>query len=255
MHSTPTRKPPQCRTCGQPMKGHRSCSVAASSSRRASSVSSNVKQEEVHNPKASLFSYASPPPTPPPRSDSDTPPPFHTPVRRTYPIDIMSEPSFVIPETGYFHRRNPNFVHSPPKIDVPRPSRSVTPTVIVGPDGRSVAPSVRSASPALSESSLASDVSHTTMIGLNTVSPHRGQNQYFNNGGVALIGGMNWQEHKPIPPNGFVGGATVNILGHFILPVRAVLSILVSFLRSYAPIFSVTLMATIIGCYVSKTYL
>ncbi|KAF4619845.1 hypothetical protein D9613_004938 [Agrocybe pediades] len=255
MHST--RKPPQCRTCGQPMKGHKSCSAAASSSRRSSTASANVKREDDQSSNA--FSYASPPPTPPPRSDSDT----SSPVQRrprSYPLDIMPQPSFVIPETGYFHRRNPNYVHSPLEFNLPVLSRSATPTVIVGPDGRSIAPSVRSSSPTLSESSFTSDASNTTVTGVRGAgSLSQGSFSFSNNGGTSLIAGMNWQDYTDAPAKGHrAKGSILDSIVNVLQAVRdlitnIVLAVLAGF-RSYAPLFSVTLIATIIGGYVSKNY-
>lgn len=153
------RKPPRCRSCKHPMKGHNKLGPCLS-------ASPEVLEDEEPSSRTSAHSYMSPPPTPPPTSFPETCPqaqaqaseidksngpafPFMRAQRllRTYTPTIMSEPSFVIPATGYFHRRNPNYVHEAPDIDLPEPSGSQTPTVIIGSDGESVALSDRSRSP------------------------------------------------------------------------------------------------------------
>lgn len=103
-------------------------------------------------------SYLSPPPSPPPPS-STQPSASGTSsshaalgfVRRTYTPGILSEPSFEIPETGYFHRVNPNYRPSVQPSPLHAAPRSLTPTEIVGSDGQPVSSSFRSTSPAQSD--------------------------------------------------------------------------------------------------------
>ncbi|PPQ67603.1 hypothetical protein CVT25_012097 [Psilocybe cyanescens] len=166
------RKPPRCRSCKHPMKGHNKLGLCLSASpevlSREEEDAADAAEYASSRVSVSAHSYMSPPPTPPPASSyavassSDShatpasmsmgPPPLllaRNRVHRTYTPAIMAEPSFIIPETGYFHRRNPNFVHPHAELldangdgDAAAEdggSGSQTPTVIIGSDGESAA--------------------------------------------------------------------------------------------------------------------
>ncbi|KAF8969348.1 hypothetical protein BDZ97DRAFT_238065 [Flammula alnicola] len=162
------RRPPHCRTCLQPMRGHRAGQCTPSpASRRSEEVSKTsdwkstdgASSESGMSIDSAARSYASPPPSPSPTpfpskssisiTSSEASVRRHLiPPRPVYPQQIISQPSFELPETGPFYRRNPNYVApfvAPPLI--PRPSGSLVSTVLVGSDGKTISLNDRASAP------------------------------------------------------------------------------------------------------------
>jgi len=109
------RKRPHCLTCGLPMAGHK---------RQQCFPGSPVT-----------------PPSPPasPHRPRSTPGQHDT---SNLPTGIVPhEASFVIPQHGAWHRRNPRWVDPPPPR-MPSPTGSLVPTILVDDDGNTVASSV-----------------------------------------------------------------------------------------------------------------
>ncbi|KDR84089.1 hypothetical protein GALMADRAFT_262448 [Galerina marginata CBS 339.88] len=278
------RKAPQCRKCYQPMRGHKAdfCSVSPSPGPK-------MKEEEDAASQSSAL-YLSPPPSPPPPSDSPSlgssssnGTARHRPVplvsaHREYTPDIMSEASFIIPDTGYFHRRNPNFEHilGPQVMNAPLATGSLAPTEIIGSEGgRTVTPSVRSASPT------ASDWRQTSRSGRSDSGEiYRGLGGLFAVQATPLRGGHVDRMHGGagnsglhtavmMRPGTFGGarakawaptGPNMDAIAEFIdtARVEAMDSRVMHFiyeLFAFAPLFMVCLTASVLGGYICKTYL
>ncbi|KAM6496203.1 hypothetical protein JOM56_008909 [Amanita muscaria] len=119
------RKKPHCRTCGLPMEGHKRNGRAGSP--LCPTQSSPHVKPPLHQPFA-LPQYASAPP----QTD------FKFKTRET----PSTRQALVIPESGPWHWRNPNWIDRHRPIP-PRPSSpvgSLVPTVLVDSDGHTIAP-------------------------------------------------------------------------------------------------------------------
>lgn len=251
-----------------------SCLVSPSPS--PSRVKTESEDEELSS-ESSGPSYLSPPPSPPPlsstqRSTSDGSSSSGVPIRvhRTYTPRILSEPSFEIPETGYFHRVNPNYRYLHPHNPIPQ-TRSLTPTEIIGSDGHPVDPSDRSASPTPSDSTVHSSSRGPTrpkelLQGLGSLfSVQKTQSEdiegavatshkkypYWNNG-TAIVDGT-WEADQQ---QGVVGKPwTAAVVFNFLDSLNDQLTHLFHSVWGFAPLFFVTLFASLIGGYICKTYL
>lgn len=136
------RKKPHCRTCGMPMEGHKR-------NDRGSPVCPsilNAKTDGFDDRYASEPPLAQSSPARKPQITHDsapgravTPPPSHSQPIKT--ITPSPRSPLVIPETGPWHWRNPNFVEKNPFPHYQRPATptgSVVPTVLVDSEGRTI---------------------------------------------------------------------------------------------------------------------
>ncbi|KAF8914280.1 hypothetical protein CPB84DRAFT_77338 [Gymnopilus junonius] len=255
-----SRKAPKCRKCGQAMKGHRAMSCLVSPSPSPSPM--KTEGEDELSSDSSGPSYLSPPPSPPPPSSaqpstSGASSSTGAPVRvyRTYTPGILSEPSFIIPETGYFHRVNPNYRHLQQNNPIPQ-TRSLTPTEIIGSDGLPVAPSVRGTTrPKELLQGLGSlfNVQKTRPIDIEeTAATPRKKYPYWNSG-TAVIGGT-WEADQQQGVV-LVGRPWIATMANFLDSFNDQLVDLFHTMWGFAPHFVVTLVASLIGGYICKTYL
>ncbi|KAF8231366.1 hypothetical protein L208DRAFT_1398987 [Tricholoma matsutake] len=135
-----TRRAPRCRTCGLPMKGHkRPGGITVCPSPQSSTTDSPPAHLPATPPRRvqSPIEKASHSPTPALATSKVEHPLLPTPPP-TLPRTHM-DPSFVIPEKGPWHRRNPNWEGNtpPPERLVPR-AASLVPTVLVDDDGNTI---------------------------------------------------------------------------------------------------------------------
>ncbi|KAF8632322.1 hypothetical protein AX15_001944 [Amanita polypyramis BW_CC] len=130
------RRKPHCRTCGLPMEGHKR-------NTRGSPICPSIPSG-----KNSFDGYPSEPPLA--QSSPATKPQIADDARRATtphppvpPLKTLQSPSprpaLVIPETGPWHWRNPNFVERPrPPLRPPSPIASLVPTVLVDSEGNTI---------------------------------------------------------------------------------------------------------------------
>ncbi|PPQ66738.1 hypothetical protein CVT26_009540 [Gymnopilus dilepis] len=256
------------------MKGHKAVSCLVSPSPSPSSRVKTETDDEEQDSESSGPSYLSPPPSPPPpstsqpstsgASSSSAAPVF---LHRTYTPAIMSEASFEIPETGYFHRVNPNYrEYSTPRKPRPIPvTRSMTPTDIVGSDGQPA--SVRSSSPASTDSTVLLSERGTTRPGdvlgglgslfnlkksssaeiAGNATSLQKRYPYWNNG-TAVIDGT-WEADKGVSSKARTAAANfVASSGDFFIRLWRSL-------WGFAPHFFATLVASLLANYICRTYL
>lgn len=136
-----TRRRPHCHACSLPMAGHKRqdggmiCPTSVSPSL---DCSSGPTPPRSFSPESDSPSLASPPLTPPRRVNPELPA-DPQPTRGLR----FDEPSFTIPETGPWHRRNPNWDSPMLKPVVPpSPVASIVSTVQVDSEGNTVKGSV-----------------------------------------------------------------------------------------------------------------
>ncbi|KAF8076795.1 hypothetical protein FPV67DRAFT_433242 [Lyophyllum atratum] len=144
------RKKPHCHSCGLPMAGHKRpdglplCPVKDESLSPPPSYASPPPSTQVSSTHSysslfsgSLSSLASPPVTPPRQR---TPSAIRAPVSDSNPSPKrLLDPAFDIPESGAWHRRNPNWIDPPLMVArVPAPAGSIVSTVLVDDDGKTI---------------------------------------------------------------------------------------------------------------------
>ncbi|KAF9462012.1 hypothetical protein BDZ94DRAFT_1262215 [Collybia nuda] len=124
MTPPPKRRRPHCRACGSPMAGHKR------------SQGHLVCPDWSTDSKTFSTLPASPPLTPPRSSTPQTPPRTPTPISpKASPRSVAP---LVMPETGPWHRRNPNWRTPSPPLRPPSPIGSLVPTVLVDDDGNTI---------------------------------------------------------------------------------------------------------------------